>query len=431
MTNVMKKYENKMILAEDAIFDMDDMKTGLNNNVCVIGCSGAGKSRFVVEPNICNASGNYIVADPKGCLRKKFGPYLEKECGYRVLNLDFVDPSQSNCHWNLFSSIRPENAEADILSIAHNLIYSDNSKIFSKADPFWDRSAEMLLCSLLALVYFSCDPKEQTLASVLKLLDKFSVDENNPMGKNNLDMLMDSYEISSPGNFASKCYHRFRVAAGRTLKSIVISLYSEIGLYDSHALSNLMASDTINIKEIGFGETPTILFVTISDMDRSLDRLVNTFFSCCMKELVYAADCTQSGRLNIPTRFILDDFCTATKIVEMPRWANSIRSRNISVMLFVQSETQLYQTFGEGDAKSILASCDNILYLGGSDVFQSKQIGERTGMPFADILNMSIGTVYVFRRGSKALRTKLFNRANMPQLVKSDNSCKESIEEIR
>ncbi|MCR5093334.1 MAG: type IV secretory system conjugative DNA transfer family protein [Lachnospiraceae bacterium] len=384
--------EDTLILAQDQYYSLDCYETRLNNNVLVVGTSGAGKTRGVVEPNLMQASGSYVVSDPKGNLYAKYKDYL-KERGYRVVKLDFTDPANSE-HYNFFDYIH---STQDIVKVAHMLIYLNNKG--GHYDPFWDESSQLLMQACIAFLMESDYKSERTLEYIMKLIDMCDVDEYSRSSdpSSELDKIMRFHEEKHPGSYAAKTYRKFRTGANKTLKNIMICVTSRLGLFDSPEINELLRTDTVNIPSIG--DRKTALFVVVSDTDRSLDVLANIFFSQAMNELCLHADKECEGnRLPVPVRFILDDFATNVKICEFPRMIASIRSRGISAMLMIQAESQLQEAYGY-DASTIIGNCDTYLYMGGNDVGTAKAVAERCDMPLKKILNMPVGTNWIFRRG--------------------------------
>lgn len=393
--------KNEMIIAEGVSYSLNCYETKLNNNVLVVGTSGAGKTRSIVTPNLLQATGSYIVSDPKGNLCEKYGPYLKNQ-GYEVKKLDFTDPDNS-AHYNFFRYIRKTQ---DINKIAHMIIYSKGQDGY-KPDPFWDEASELLLQALIAYLCEGFRNSEQNLRSIQKLIDACNIDENNSSSATILDKLMESHEKAYEDSYAVSQYKKFRVAAGKTLKSILISLNARIGQYDTPELRELTKDDTIRIS--GIGMKPTAVFVVVSDTDRSLDGLVNLFFTQAMNELCWQADKKCKGNtLPVPVRFILDDFATNCKIAEFPRMIASIRSRGISTMLMIQSEAQLEEGYNK-DARTIIGNCDTYVYLGGNDVDTAQAVARRCDVPLKKILNMPVETNWIFRRGQEPVNSKNYN----------------------
>lgn len=381
---------NAMILGQDRYYSMDCYETKVNNNVLVVGTSGAGKTRSIVTPNLLQASGSYVLSDPKGNLYRKYKRYLEEQ-GYVVKKLDFTDPENS-AHYNFFRYI---NCTQDIAKIAHMLIYQ--RKGGGHVDPFWDEASQLLIQAIISYLLEEWGPKDQNLHRLLQLINLYEADGDLSEHKTTLDRMMEEFGKRNPDSYALSMYTKFRVAADKTLRSIMISINARLGLFDTPELNEMTNSDDINISSIG--KRKTALFVIVSDTDRSMDGLVNIFFSQAMNELCRFADkeCEDSC-LPVPVRFILDDFATNCKIDEFPRMIASIRSRGISTMLMIQAESQLTESYGH-DGKTIIGNCDTYVYLGGNDVETAKAVAARCDMPIKKVLNMPVETNWIFRRG--------------------------------
>lgn len=391
--------KDKMILAQDQYYSLDCYETQLNNNVLVVGTSGSGKTRSIVTPNLLQATGSYIVSDPKGNLYRKHKKYLEAQ-GYVVKKLDFTDPENS-AHYNFFEYIR---STQDIVKIAHMLIYLREGG--GHSDPFWDEAAQLLVQALIGFLRETKGREAQNLHNLMRYADMCMVNENDANEKTRLDLLFEHLEKNQPNSYAVNQYNKFRIAAGRTLRSILISMNARLGTFDSPELNEMMKYDDIDIPSIG--KRKTALFVVVSDTDRSLDGLANIFFTQAMNELCRFADkeC-EDEQLPVPVRFILDDFATNCKIESFPRMIASIRSRGISTMLMIQAESQLEQAYGY-DGKTIIGNCDTYIYLGGNDVETAEEVARRCDVPLKKILNMPVGTNYIFRRGQAPVHAHNF-----------------------
>jgi type IV secretion system protein VirD4 len=384
--------ENTMILGKDRYYSLDSYKTGINNNVLVVGASGAGKTRGIVIPNLLQATGSYVVTDPKGNLYYKYGDYLRKR-GYDVKKLDFTNPADS-LHYNFFAYIRNTH---DIVKIAHMLMHEETQ--YRTVDPFWERSAQLLLQALIAVLEERYKTAGANFPWVMRLLEMASSPGDFDIQKMPLDGYFEKWAEEHPDNYSVRTYKKFRVAATRTLRSILVTLNAKLGVYDSPELEEMMQYDEVNISEIG--KRKTALFVVVSDTDRSLDGLVNMFFTQAMNELCYIADTECADyRLPVPVRFIMDDFATNCKIDEFPRMIASIRSRGISTMLMIQAESQLKKCYGD-DGRTVIGNCDTYVYLGGNDLETANAVAERCDVPVKKILNMPVGTNWIFRRGEE------------------------------
>lgn len=399
--------KNDLILAANQYYDMDCYKTKLNNNVLVVGTSGSGKTRGIVSPNILQATGSYIISDPKGNLHRKYKDYLEKR-GYIVKRVDFTNPDNS-IGYNPFEYIRDEQ---DIVKLSKQ--FTDIGGLNLK-DPFWDLATELLFTSLIAFIYEECRPDEKNLSSLQKLLLACQITEDSDKS-NTLDEMMEMVRRHSLDSFAVRQYGKFRIAASRTLKSILISANSKIGVFDTKGMQRMLAKDEVDFTSIG--REKTAVFVVVSDTDRSMDTLANMFFSQAMNELCKYADeqCDdRDNRLPIDVRFILDDFGTNVTICDFPRMIASIRSRGISTMLMIQSEGQLENAYGK-DSKTIIGNCDTYIYLGGNDIDTAHEVARRSDVPLKRILNMPIQTCWIFRRGQAPINTTLFDLESYNQM---------------
>lgn len=389
---------NTLILGQDQYYSLDSYKTKLNNNVLVVGTSGSGKTRSIVTPNLLQGVGSYIVSDPKGNLYRKYKDILES-MGYEVKKLDFTEPIHS-AHYNFFRYIR---CTQDIVKVAHMLIYQYKNE-GGHMDPFWDQASQLLVQSVIAYLWEAWGDKEQNLHRVLQLIGLCQANGDLSEETSTLDRMMEKHGEKNPDSYAVNMYSKFRVAANRTLRSILITVNARLGLFDTPELNEMTAADDIDIASIGLKKTA--LFVVVSDTDRSLDGLVNIFFTQAMNELCrYADKSCEHNTLPIPVRFILDDFATNCKIEDFPRMIASIRSRGISTMLMIQAESQLTEGYGY-DGRTIIGNCDSYVYMGGNDIETAKAVAERCDMPLKKILNMPVGTNWIFRRGQAPVNAK-------------------------
>ena len=403
--------DNEMIIANNVYYDMDCYKTKLNNNVLVVGTSGSGKTRSIVSPNILQAYGSYVISDPKGNLYEKYGIYLSNK-GYKVRCVNFAQPEKS-VGYNPLEYIQKEQ---DIVKIAHLIV----GKIGEHADPFWDRAAELLLTAVIGLVwekYHDGNSDKMNLVSVTKLLLKCNVEENLSELTNHLDEVFNSYGEFNQNSFAVRQYSKFRIAAGKTLKSILISVFAKIGTLDTAQIRIILKRDETDLYSVG--KEKTALFVVVSDTDRSMDSLANIFFSQTMQVLCSCADKMPDSRLPVDTRFILDDFATNGVIYDFPRMISSIRSRGISTMLMIQSEGQIEKSYGM-DYKTIISNCDTYVYLGSNDVETAKSISLRADVPLKKVLNMPVQSCWVFRRGEEPVNTVQFDLDKYDDLFRQD-----------
>ena len=354
------------------------------------------------------ATGSYLISDPKGNLYYQYGNYLRKK-GYTVKKLDFTNPEHS-AHYNPFKYIR---STQDIIKVAHMLIYQREGT--GHKDPFWDEASQLLVQALIGYIREKCKGDQQTLHNILKLADLCQIEEDNANSKTTLDYMFEALGNENPDSYALKMYTRFRIAASRTLRSILISVNARLSLYDSPEIEEMTSYDDIDIASLG--RKKTALFVVVSDTDRSMDGLVNIFFTQAMNELCRYADreCRES-RLPLNVRFILDDFATNCKIDEFPRMISAIRSRGISTMLMIQAESQLKECYGQ-DGKTVIGNCDTYIYMGGNDVETAQAVAERCDIPVKKILNMPVRTNWIFRRGQEPVNARNLDLDNFYKYI--------------
>ncbi|WP_024867134.1 VirD4-like conjugal transfer protein, CD1115 family [Butyrivibrio sp. FCS014] len=400
-----------MILANGQFYSMDCYKTLRNNNVLIVGASGAGKTRSIITPNILQAQGSYIISDPKGKLWKDYGEYLKRK-GYKVKKIDFIHPEKSDSY-NFFDYIR---TDYDTVKIARMLSYLDYRG--GRFDPFWDEATVLYLSAIISYLHEFRPRDEQNLSCIGKLAVASNVEEYSDGIKNPVDRIMDNARRSNSKSFAVKQYDKFRVAAAKTLKSILISCNAKLATMDTPGVEKMMGGDNsghdnqykdtepLDFREVG--SKKTAIFVVISDSDRAMDPLANLFFTQAMNELcTYADDECPDCKLPVPVRFIMDDFATNVSIDEFPRMISAIRSRGISTMLSIQSEAQLSHRYGE-DGRTIIGNCDNYVYLGGNDVDTARSVARRADIPEKKVLNMPVGMNIIFRRGEEPVFAKNF-----------------------
>ncbi|MCR4908861.1 MAG: type IV secretory system conjugative DNA transfer family protein [Lachnospiraceae bacterium] len=391
--------KGELIISKECRYDLDDRKTCLNNNVLVVGTSGSGKTRSIVSPNILKAEGSYVISDPKRSLYQKYGKYL-KQKGYKVKCLDFTRP-ETGSGWNFFDYIHNEQ---DAVKAAHMIVYSGpRVSGSSREDPFWNAAAENLLSGLIDYLNRFFGDEGHTIRSILDLAMKADVGEDwcSDM-KNELDELMEREErIHGKNQFCFRQYRQFRTNPPKTLKCVLTTIFSVLGSLDTPAVRQMMLKKSDRIKLRDIGKERTAVFVSVSDTDRSMDIFANLFFTQAMNELCLAADeeC-EDRRLPVDVRFILDDFATNVKIDEFPRMIASIRSRGISTMLMIQAESQLVSAY-DTDKDTIINNCDTYVYLGGNDVDTAEAVAKRCNKPLHSVLEMPVGTNWVFRRGNK------------------------------
>ncbi len=389
----------KLILGEGQSYSLDSFETKLNNNVLVVGGSGCGKTTGIVIPNIKQATGSYIVTDPKGNLHKKLGGYL-KNRGYNVLKLDLSNPN-GEIRYNFLDYIEEEH---DVIKIAHILMSGAGRKGFEGDNAYFYQCAELLLGSAIASVKWleKYKPSIKCIGPLLTYCSNTLMRFTGQAQKNDSEIQTDKWE-----DLSDRLLRSFAGGfADETKASICSTIGSVLGKLDTAGVEKMMLSDNKRLDIRDIGRKRTALFVTVSDTDRSMDVLANIFFTQAMSVLCRYADTKCRGEsLPVPVRFIMDDFATNCTIEDFPRMISSIRSRNISAMIMIQAESQLEDRFAS-ESFTIISNCDSYLYLGGNDLETAKRIAERADIPFKKVLYMPVGTNWLFRRGQLPINGK-------------------------
>lgn len=395
-----EEYEqNELLIAEGCHYSRNDLLTRFNNNVIVVGGSGTGKTRTIVTPNMLQSAGSQIICAPKGGFCQKYGEKLSK-MGHRIIYLDFTHPEKSSCYNPL---IGIKNTQ-DILRIT-DIIVNEKASLGSRVDPFWDAMTTIFISALIAYM-IETDYRPLNFGGILRLVREGErIDDDTKVSP--LSRRFEELKNKNPNSWACQQFEDINQSPYKTYDTIRATVAAKFAKLDTEELRIMMSGNDIDFTNIA--KEKTTVFVTVSDTDRSMDILVNIFFTQALQALCEFADneCTD-GRLPIPVNFILDDFATNCRIEEFPRIISSIRSRGISVMLLIQSEAQLEQSYGF-DSKTIIANCDTYVYLGGNDVETARAVSERCNKPMSQVLNMSVGSCWVFRRGKVPVFTKLLD----------------------
>ncbi len=408
--------ENVRILAQDSYISNDTWKTRLNNNDLIIGPSGAGKTRTYVKPNIMQCNESMIIADTKGNLHRQVRPLLEAE-GYEVLILD-VKNLKNSCGYNPFDFIRfdlerKSFQEQDILTVSSVLVPLDPRK----ENPYFDMSARMYLSCLIGYT-LECRPKaEHNLDCVYHLLTTLSGDPEE------FDKMMERLLFRDGHSFAVRQYQLFR--NNRSLPQVHNTILGILGerlstLCFSNVVELYTSDNRIDFKKLG--KEKTVVFLSISDTDRSLDRLTSLFYTQALQVLVAQADDTPKGRLRVPVRFILDDFATNTYIEGFDNIVSVTRSREIYISIILQSITQLNALYGDERGQTIINNFDHCLYLGGQDVVTAQYMSVKSEIPVAEILSMPLDKAYLFRRGSRAALVDRYDIKGHPNYMRIPES---------
>ena len=401
MNTTISRPQTFRILAQDAMQCNDTWKTGLNNNDLIIGPPGAGKTRNYVKPNLMQCNESVIVTDTKSSLLGEVGPLLEKH-GFKVINVDFTDMLCSYGYNPLdyirYDKERQKYSEQDIVSITACLVPIEDPR-----QAIWEQHARQYLSALIAYVMEAMPPEEHTLKSVMDLFTE--------MNDSGFKRLFEELGEQRPDSFAWTRYKMFRGTKNveKMHESIrgIISQKLDLLTFDG-PLQMYTRPDKVDFSALG--REKTAVFLNVSDTDRSVDRLVNLFYTQALQALCNSADKDYPDhRLPVPVRIILDDFAANAEIPDFDKITSVIRSREIYVSIILQSLSQLNAIYGEHRAQTIVNNCDNWLYLGGQDVETAKYIAFKANKTADTILNLPLGDAYLFTRGSKSRKVHKFD----------------------
>ena len=418
---------SERILYKGPCISNDTWVTGLNNNDCIIGPSGTGKTRSYVLPNILQCSESVIVTSVKDNLCKKTGRALRKN-GYQVIEINFQDCAASSYGYNPLMYVRRDQKrrcchEQDILQIAAAL-----SPVKTKNDPFWEQAAQMALSAMISYVLEYLPRQEHHLGSVIRLLRE--------MGNGSFDRLFEEVCTFAPDSFAAAQYQMLRniQKSPRTYASIQAFLAEKLSPFAFHGAEKLFT----NFSQLYFqnlGDRKTAVFLTISDTDRSMDALATLFYTQALQNLCRHADQCPGGRLRVPVRLILDDFAAGAAgcIADFDQISSVIRSREISVSIILQSLAQLEAAYGHDKAVTILSNCDHLLYLGGQELATARYISVKANKSVHTILNMPLNHAWLFTRGGAPKEVEKYRLEDHPlyhlaQPSKQKAACREQDE---
>ena len=345
-----------------------------NLNILVIGGSGAGKTRFFALPNILNGNCSFIILDPKGEILRTVGHVLES-LGYEIKVLDLLHMERSHCY-NPFDYLR--NVD-DIQRLVSNIFASSTPKGAQSQDPFWDNAASILLKSVICLLWFEAPKEEQNFDMVLEVLRSAQVKEEDESFQSPMDLLFEKVRDRDPGHIAVKFYDDFKQAAGKTMKSILITLLSKLEKFNIPSLAQLTMTDEMNLRSIG--KRKTAVFAIIPDNDTSFNFLVSILYTQLFQMLFEEADLSPNGRLPVHVHFVMDEFANVALPSDFDKLLATMRSREISVSIILQNLAQLKALY-EKEWESIVGNCDEFLYLGGNEQstheYVSKLLGKET-----------------------------------------------------
>lgn len=380
-------FENNVILTQTERLTMNSRpklpKYARNKNVIVIGGSGSGKTRFYVKPNLMQMTKkvSYVVTDPKGTIIVECGKMLAK-AGYRIKVLNTINFKKS-MHYNPFHYIR---SEKDILKLVNTIIANTKGEGEKAAEDFWVKAERLLYSALIGYIWYEAPEEEQNFSTLLEFINASETREEDEEFKNAVDELFEELEAENPEHFAVRQYRKYKLAAGKTAKSILISCGARLAPFDIKELREIMSYDEMELDMLG--DQKTAMFVIISDTDDTFNFVVAIMYTQLFNLLCDKADDEHGGRLPYHVRLLLDEFSNIGQIPKFDKLIATIRSREISASIILQSQSQL-KTIYKDAAETILGNCDTLLFLGGKETSTLKEISETLGKETIDLYNTS------------------------------------------
>jgi len=377
-------FQKNVILTQTESLTMSnrpkDPRNARNKNVLIVGGSGSGKTRFWLKPNLMQCHSSYVVTDPKGSIIVECGKLLQKE-GYKIKILNTINFKKS-MHYNPFAYIK---SEKDILKLVTTLIA--NTKGEGKAgDDFWVKAETLLYTALIGYIYYVAPEHEQNFSTLIEFINASEVREDDEDFKNPVDLMFDRLEEKDPQHFALRQYKKYKLAAGKTAKSILISCGARLAPFDIRELRELTAYDELELDTLG--DRKTALFIIISDTDDTFNFLVSMAYTQLFNLLCDKADDVYGGRLPVHVRCLIDEAANIGQIPKLEKLMATIRSREISACLVLQAQSQLKALYKD-NADTIIGNCDSMIFLGGKEKTTLKDLSETLGKETIDMFNTS------------------------------------------
>nr|WP_276864343.1 type IV secretory system conjugative DNA transfer family protein [Anaerococcus tetradius] len=379
------KFENNVLITNTERLTMNSRpknpKYARNKNVLVIGGSGSGKTRFYVKPNLMQMHSSYVVTDPKGTLVLECGKMLY-ENGYDIKILNTINFKKS-MKYNPFAYLR---SEKDILKLVQTIIANTKGDGEKAGEDFWVKAEKLYYTALIGYIFYEAPREEKNFATLLDMIDASEVREDDETYMNPIDRLFEALEKKEPTHFAVKQYKKYKLAAGKTAKSILISCGARLAPFDIQELRDLMKEDELELDTLG--DRKTALFVIISDTDDTFNFVVSIMYSQLFNLLCDKADDEYGGRLPVHVRCLLDEFANIGLIPKFEKLIATIRSREISASIILQAQSQLKAIYKD-NADTIVGNCDSTLFLGGKEKTTLKELSETLGKETIDLYNTS------------------------------------------
>ena len=378
-------FENNIPLTQTERLTMNSRpkqpKYARNKNILVIGGSGSGKTRFFVKPSLMQMHSSYVVTDPKGTVLVECGKLLQRG-GYRIKVLNTINFRKS-MKYNPFAYIR---SEKDILKLVNTIIANTKGDGEKSGEDFWVKSERLFYCALIGYIHYEAPEDEKNFTTLLEMINASEAREDDPEFQSPVDLMFERLEEKDPEHFAVRQYKKFLLSAGKTRSSILISCGARLAPFDIRELRELMESDEMELDTLG--DRKTALFVIISDTDDTFNFVVSILYTQLFNLLCDKADDVYGGRLPVHVRCLLDEFANIGQIPKFEKLIATIRSREISASIILQSQSQLKAIYKD-NADTIVGNCDTTLFLGGKEKSTLKEISEILGKETIDSFNTS------------------------------------------
>ena len=378
-------FENNIPLTQTERLTMNSRpkqpKYARNKNILVIGGSGSGKTRFFVKPSLMQMHSSYVVTDPKGTVLIECGKLLQRG-GYRIKVLNTINFKKS-MRYNPFAYIR---SEKDILKLVNTIIANTKGDGEKSGEDFWVKSERLFYCALIGYIHYEAPEEEKNFTTLLEMINASEAREDDPEFQSPVDLMFERLEAKDPEHFAVRQYKKFLLSAGKTRSSILISCGARLAPFDIKELRELMETDEMELDTLG--DRKTALFVIISDTDDTFNFVVSILYTQLFNLLCDKADDEYGGRLPVHVRCLLDEFANIGQIPKFEKLIATIRSREISASIILQSQSQLKAIYKD-NADTIVGNCDTTLFLGGKEKSTLKEISEILGKETIDSFNTS------------------------------------------
>ena len=379
------EFSNNVILTQTEFLTMNsrpkEPKYARNKNILVIGGSGSGKTRFFVKPNLMQMHSSYVVTDPKGTVLVECGKMLEKG-GYVIKSLNTINFKKS-MHYNPFAYIR---SEKDILKLVNTIIVNTKGDGDKSGEDFWVKAEKLYYTALIGYIWYEAPDHEKNFTTLLEMINASEAREDDETFKNPVDVMFDELEVRDPDHFAVKQYRKYKLAAGKTAKSILVSCGARLAVFDIPELREVTAYDELGLDTLG--DKKTALFLIMSDTDDSFNFLISMCYTQLFNLLCEKADDVYGGRLPVHVRCLIDECANIGQIPKLEKLVATIRSREISACLILQAQSQLKAIYRD-NADTIIGHMDSRLFLGGSEPTTLKELSAALGKETIDIANSS------------------------------------------